>query len=178
MYDFSFCVPSSEKTNPERMGHPGGLYFHWIPSNIFNKLRWETTLSEFNSPKDILQNSTQNNGSLVEEVWRHGWDLWTGTYQIPHAVREPRKHTHPPRMPHLLITLYHLHQTREAKSSLYPRPSEVRRRCRNISQNKTFITTWVFSSTHPGQGLAPSLPSLTHEHEIVIAVGHKPNIQT
>lgn len=146
MYDSSFC--SSGKANPAKNGTQRGSVF---PVRTFsNKLCWETTLFEFNSPKDIPQNSTQNNGSLVAEVWKH--EGMGGIYELGHTKshmrweREPQKHTHPPRMPHLLITLYHLHQTREAKYSLYPRPSEVRCRCRNISQNKTFIISWVFSA--------------------------------
>lgn len=94
------------------------------------------------------------------KAWRHGWDLWTGTYQIPHVVREPRERTHPPRMPHLLITLYHFHQTSGAKTPVISRPPEFRCRCRNISQSETFIPT-SFSGTANilVQVWVPSLPS-------------------
>lgn len=166
MYNFSFCVPSSERANPAKNGTPRGSVFPMdlLSRSFFNKLWWETTLFEFNSPKDIPHNSKQNNGSLVEEVWKH--ESMGGIYELGHTKShmcwESPTSTHPPWMPHLLIALYHLQKTREATYSLHPRPSEVSCRCRNISQNKTFITIWVFSSAHPGQGLGPSLPSLIH----------------
>ena len=95
------------------------------------------------------------------KAWRHGWDLWTGTYQIPHVVRRSPKSTHT--LHGCLIYLSHCityTKLRGAKYRLYPRPSEVRCRCKSISQNKTFITSRVISSAQSGQGIVPSLPSL------------------
>lgn len=48
---------------------------------------------------------------------------WVGfmNWDIPNPTcgeRVPKAHTHTPQMPHLLITRYHLHKTREAKFSL------------------------------------------------------------
>lgn len=71
------------------------------------------------------------------------WDIPNPTC----GERAPNVHTHPAQMPRLLITLYHLQPSGEAKRTPRPGPSEVRRRCRNISQNKTFITSW-FSAAH------------------------------
>lgn len=144
MYDFSFCVPSSE--NPAKNGTSEGVchstgspQWAFFPQALVRDDFVWIQLTERHTSKQKAEQWIFSWGGM--KAWSHGWDLWTGTYQIPHVVREPREHTHPPQMPHLLITLYHLHQTREAKYSRSPRPSEVRRRCRNISQNKTFITT-------------------------------------
>lgn len=93
MYNFPFC--SSGKENSAKNGTTRGLYFHCIPSDIF--VWWETTLFEFNSLKDIPQNIEQNNGSLVEEVWKH--EGMGGIYELGHTKSHmwwegaPKAHT-------------------------------------------------------------------------------------
>ncbi len=85
MYDFSFCVPSSETANPAKNGtsRRSVLPLNPLTENFFNKLWWEMTLFEFNLPKDIPQNSKLNNGSLVEEVWKH--EGMGGIYVLGHT---------------------------------------------------------------------------------------------
>lgn len=152
MCDFSFCVPSREKENSAKNGTLRWSVFPPEPfsENFLNKLWWEMTLFEFNSPKDRPQNSVQEQWILSwggMKAWRHGWGVMN--WDIPNppcAEREEQAHTHSPQKPHLLITLYHLQKPREAKYTPYRRSSEVSCRCRQILENKTFITTWVFSS--------------------------------
>lgn len=150
MCDFSFCVPSSEKVNPAKNGTSRGPAVP-LSENFFNELCWETTLFEFSSPKDIPQNSKQNNGSLVEEVWKH--EGMGGIYELGHTKSHMRwespKSAHTPSADASFTyhTVSLTPKPTKAKYSPYPGPSEVRRRCRNIPQNKTFITAW-FSAAH------------------------------
>lgn len=77
---------------------------------------------------------------------------WVGfmNWDIPNPTcgeRAPRAHTPSTDASFTYHTVSLTPKPTKAKYSPYPGPSEVRRRCRNIPQNKTFITAW-FSAAH------------------------------
>lgn len=103
-----------------RMGYRVGLHFHWISSvrNFLNKLWWEMTLFEFRSLKDIFQNTVQNNGSLVVEVWKHekhGLDLRAGGHTKFYMRWETPLSTHTLCRCLISLSLYSLQNLREAQ---------------------------------------------------------------
>lgn len=167
MYDFSFCVPSSEKVNPAKNGTSRGPAVP-LSENFFNELCWETTLFEFSSPKDIPQNSKQNNGSLVEEVWKH--EGMGGIYELGHTKSHMRWES--PKSAHTLrrCLIYLSHcitytKTNESQIQSVSQAIWGQAQVQEYSTKQDIYYSLVFSGTHPGQGLVPSLPSSTQARD-------------
>lgn len=163
MYDFSFCVPSSE--NPAKNGtskrvchSTGSPQWALFPQALVRDDFVWIQLTERHTSKQKAEQWIFSWGGM--KAWSHGWDLWTGTYQIPHVVREPQEHTHP--STDASFTYHTVSLTPNQRSQIQSISQAVwgQVQVQEYFTKQDIYYNLLFSSTHPGQGLVPSLPSL------------------
>lgn len=160
MCNFSFCGPSSE--NPAQNGTWRGSAVPLGPpsEHFFRKLRWKMTLFEFNSPTDMPQNKKQNNGSLVEEVWKH--EGMGGIYELGRTASHmwwespPRAHT-PSTDASFTYHTVSLSPNQRSQTQSISQAVWGQAQVQECFTKQDIYYNQFFGSKHPGPGLVPPL---------------------